>query len=93
MQTEPQVGYLIEAKVKNAPGNAAGHQDDKEAFDKVDFARTARIGYSARFGLGLDARYNYGFANVVDDASTALLGKMSTRVAQISLVYQFNAFK
>jgi hypothetical protein len=93
VQTGPQVGYLIEAKRKDVPGSTASHVDNKDAFDKMDFAWSAGVGYLARFGLGIDARYNYGLANIVEDNSTAALGKMRNRVAQISLVYHFNAFK
>lgn len=92
VQTGPQVGYLIEAKIKDQPGTTA-NQDDKDAFDHIDFAWTGGVGYLARFGLGLEARYNYGLANILEDNNTMFQGKWRNRVGQISLVYHFGAYK
>lgn len=89
LQTGPQVGYLLAAKIKNA----SGETDDKDDFDKIDFAWTAGLGYLSRIGLGLDLRYNYGIANIIEDNTSGLSGTVKNSAAQISLVYHFGAFK
>ena len=92
IQTGPQVGYLLAAKVKSASGNS-NETENKENFDKIDFAWTAGLGYLSRIGLGLDLRYNYGIANIVEDNTSSFSGTVKNSVAQLGLVYHFGAYK
>ena len=99
VQTGPQLGYLVSAKIKNPSGTGAPAADDdnKDDFDKLDFSWSGGIGYLSRMGLGVDLRYNIGIANIVaDDASTGapLAGQTwKNSVGQFSLIYQFGAHK
>ncbi len=99
IQTGPQFGYLVSAKIKNATGTGApvNSDDNKDDFDKLDFSWTGGVGYLSRIGLGIDLRYNLGIANVVaDDASTTAPLKGQTwknSVGQFSLIYHFGANK
>lgn len=99
VQTGPQVGYLVSAKIKNPSGTdaPAATADNKDDFDKLDFSWTGGVGYLSRMGLGIDLRYNIGIANIVaDDARTTAPFKGETwknSVGQFSLIYQFGAYK
>ena len=93
IQTGPQVGYLVAAKLKNVPGST-GDVDNKDQFDKIDFSWTAGVGYLSRIGLGIDLRYNYGIANIMQDNNNSnLKGTVKNSVGQFSLIYQFGAYK
>lgn len=92
----PQVGYLLSAKNKNTDaGSSNSEMDIKDQLKKWDVAAAGGIGYLSRIGLGINARYNYGFSNILDDkASTYVSGeKLRNRVYQIGLFYQFGASK
>lgn len=97
VQTGPQVGYLVAAHPKNGSGTMANRstESNKEVFDKFDLAWTAGVGYLSRMGLGVDLRYNHGISNVMEDNNTsqAMKGTWKNHVGQISLIYQFGAYK
>lgn len=99
VQTGPQLGYLVSAKIKNPSGTGApaATDDNKDDFDKLDFSWTGGVGYMSRIGLGIDLRYNIGIANIVaDDARTTAPfrgGTWKNSVGQFSLIYQFGAYK
>ena len=99
IQTGPQLGFLVSAKTKNVSGTTAvsNDGDNKDDFDKLDFAWSGGVGYLSRIGLGIDLRYNIGIANVVaDDARTNAPFKGQTwknSVGQFSLIYHFGANK
>ena len=97
VQTGPQVGYLIDAKVKStSSSNNSADVGNLDNFDKIDFSWTGGIGYLSRIGLGVDLRYNIGIANIVSDDATNANYKSGTwknSVGQFSLIYHFGAFK
>ncbi|HET7896277.1 MAG TPA: porin family protein [Flavisolibacter sp.] len=97
VETGPQLGYLVAAHPKNGSGTMANMstESNKENFDKFDLAWSAGVGYLSRIGLGLDLRYNHGITNIMEDnnASQAMKGTWKNHVGQISLVYQFGAYK
>jgi hypothetical protein len=97
LETGPQVGYLVSAETKNPTGSAApvNGTDNKAQFDKIDFGWNAGVGYMSRIGLGLNARYTYGIANIMEDNNNSAYYKNTWKnsVAQVSLVYHFGAFK
>lgn len=97
IQTGPQLGYLIDAKVKStSSSNTSAATGNLSNFDKIDFAWTGGVGYLSRIGLGIDLRYNLGIANIVaDDAPTGNYkgGTWKNSVGQIALIYHFGAFK
>lgn len=97
VQTGPQLGYLVDAEAKSLSGTSSASSNNKSSFDKLDFGWTGGVGYLSRIGLGVEARYNLGIANIVaDDAASGSSYKGGTwknNVAQVSLVYQFGASK
>ena len=99
VETGPQLGYLLSAKSKNQSGTSNDKVDIKDYLDKFDFSWGAGIGYMSRIGLAINARYNYGLTNVIDDKNTNggsnffENGELKNRVIQIGLSYQFGAYK
>jgi hypothetical protein len=97
VQTGPQVGYLIDAKVKSTSStNTSADKGNLDNFDKIDFSWTGGVGYLSRIGLGVDLRYNIGIANIVSDNAPAgnyKGGTWKNSVGQFSLIYQFGAYK
>ena len=93
VQTGPQVGLLLSADQKNASGTGApANGTNTDAFDKVDLAWTAGVGYLSRIGLGVDARYNLGLRNVREDGAPVFMqGNWRNNVAQFTLLYHFGA--
>ena len=92
----PQLSYLLSAKNKDI-SNVAGvtERDIKSELKKIDVASCGGIGFVTRVGLGNDARYNWGFLNVLDDNNPANIAgtKLRNRVLQIGLFYQFGAYE
>jgi len=81
LQTGPQVGALVSAKVKD-DGNST---DIKDEYKKIDFSWVFGASYVSNSGLGIDARYNLGLSNINDGDS-----KIQNRVFQVGLFYQFS---
>lgn len=89
VEAGPHVGFLVKAKDED-------DNDLKDALNlkSVDFGAGGGIGYLSRIGLGINARYNLGFANIYDDdANSSDDGKLKNRVVNIGLVYHFGAAK
>jgi len=95
VETGPQLGFLIGANADDAPGDWTGSVDLKDRRKKLDFMWGAGLGYMSRIGLGVHARYNYGFSNVlnVDDDANRRPGTFRNRVMQFGLAYAFGAHK
>lgn len=96
VEVGPQVGYLLNAKNKNTDaGSSNSEMDIKDQLKKWDVAASGGIGYLSRIGLGINARYNYGLTNILDDKSSTYVSgeKLKNRVYQIGLFYQFGASK
>ena len=84
----PQIGFLATAKVKSEGVSV----DVKSSFKSTDFSGVIGIGYLSSLNLGVDARYNLGFSNIVkttpSDNSSAKNG-----VIQIGVFYMFGKTK
>jgi hypothetical protein len=96
VEVGPQVGYLISAKnVVTGAGSNNSETNIKDQLKKTDFAAAGGIGYLSRVGLGVDARYVYGFRNIYDTESgnNSSAPETKNRVIQIGLFYQFGAGK
>ena len=83
----PQIGFLLKAE-QDEP-----EVDLKEQMKKTDFGAGVGLGYLSRIGLGLNARYNFGFSNIYDADADDDEGKLKNRVLNIGLVYHFGAHK
>lgn len=87
IEAGPQVSYLVTDKRNET---AVRPEID---FDRLDVAGAAGLGYLSRVGLGINARYNFGLANIVNDGDSKEGLEMKNSVIQIGLVYQFGANK
>jgi hypothetical protein len=94
IETGPQAGFLIRAK-KDGPGTSSS--DNKDAYDKFDFSWGAGLGYLSRIGLGINARYNLGLSNTIEDGggnnSSNEGPEAKNKVVQIGLFWVFGAGK
>jgi hypothetical protein len=95
VETGPQLGYLLTAKNEPTGSNSGSETDIEDNLRKLDFAWAGGIGYLSRVGLGIDARYNFGFRNLYDNenSANANAGQMKNRVIQLGLFWQFGAGK
>lgn len=80
VQTGPQIGFLTNAKSKNA----GVETDISGQVKKTDVAWSFGGGYLSHAGLGVDVRYNLGLGNVSKSSSDVM-----NRVWQLGLFYQF----
>lgn len=82
LQTGPQLGIALSAKVKS--GDVEYDVDD--AVNDLDFSWLFGASYLSPGGLGIDARYNHGITNILEDNDVP---ELRNRVIQIGLFYQF----
>lgn len=87
IEAGPQLSYLVTDK-----RNETSSRPETD-FDRFDIAASGGLGYLSRVGLGLNARYNFGLANIVNDGGNKDGLEMKNSVIQIGLVYQFGANK
>ncbi|MBS1606833.1 MAG: PorT family protein [Bacteroidetes bacterium] len=82
--TGPQVGFLVGAHYKEN-GNSI---NVKDLYNSGDFAWAVGIGYKIpATKLGLDARYNFGIANIEDREKTGSTGSIRNGVFQLGVTY------
>jgi hypothetical protein len=92
----PQLGYLISAKQDITGTTVANSETNiKDQLKKMDISGAGGIGYLSRVGLGIDARYVYGFREIYDkeNNNNTNVPEMKNRVIQFGLFYQFGAGK
>ncbi len=83
VQTGPQVGFATSAKLERYSG---GETDINDQIENACFSWAVGLGYLSPIGLGVDARYNLGLINIVNDSQH----DVKNRVFQFGLFYQFN---
>jgi hypothetical protein len=82
--TGPQVGFLLGAHYKYN-GNSL---NAKDSYNSGDFAWAVGLAYKIpSTKLGIDARYNFGIANVEDRAHTGMTGSVRNDVFQLGVTY------
>ena len=84
----PQIGFLATAKAKSEGPSV----DVKSSFKSTDFSGVIGIGYLSSLNLGVDARYNLGFSNIIKTTSTDD-GSAKNGVIQIGVFYMFGKSK
>ena len=82
LQTGPQLGILAGAKTKAGDSES----DVKDVYDTFDFAWALGASYVTNSGFGVDARYNFGLANILDDKEDPFV---KNKVLQVGVFYQF----
>jgi hypothetical protein len=90
VEAGPQPGWLLKAS-KDGDTDT----DNKASFDKFNLSIGAGLGYLSRIGLGVNARYNFGLTNTLEDdnGSSNNGPEVKNQVVQIGLVYHFGASK
>jgi len=90
----PQPSILIRANSQVAGG---AQTDNKDSYDSFDLALGGGIGYTSRVGLGVNARYNLGLTNTLEDGggnnSPNNGAELKNNVVHIGLFYMFGASK
>jgi hypothetical protein len=96
IEAGPQVGFLITAKVEDQTQGGSGTSTfNKASFDKFDVGLHGGLGYITRIGLGFEAKYMAGLANVFDDGGSGNNNgpEAKNRAWQFGLFYHFGAAK
>ena len=89
----PEFNFLTDAVAKfgNEKTNVSNH------FNKFDMAVDLGVAYALKHGLGIEARYSYGFDDLFNGVQTDVNGNIiqsgsmgSNRVFQLGLFYRFS---
>ncbi|MEO6848587.1 MAG: porin family protein [Chthoniobacterales bacterium] len=83
IETGPQLGLLLGAKVKPDGGSST---DIKDELKTADFGWTLGASYLLPLNLGFDVRYNLGLTNTVKDSGN---GSIKNGVLQVGVFYLF----
>lgn len=95
IEAGPQISYLSSANGDKNTGSEVDLKDGEFVKD-IDFAVVGGVGYTSRIGLGLHAKYSYGFTNVWNNEKSPVVASgmdARNRVVQIGLHYAFGAAK
>lgn len=82
VEAGPQVDFLVNAKTKVGSVSV----DSKDLYNTVSFSVPVGLGYLTTYGLGIDARYNFGITDIIKDNSG---DAVRSNVFQFGLFYQF----
>ncbi|MEO6819722.1 MAG: porin family protein [Ginsengibacter sp.] len=85
LEAGPQIGFLMSAKSK--VGSAS--TDIKNFYNTTNISIPVGLGYLTSYGLGFDARYNFGLSEVGKNSTS----KVHSNVFQFGLFYQFSDSK
>lgn len=84
-ETGPQVGFLLNAKVKADNVDV----DMKDYYKSIDFSWAFGIGYEFAPNLGVNGRYNLGLSNIAAESEGE--GSIKNSVIQVGLFYKFGS--
>lgn len=87
LEAGPQLGFLLSAETTVEGNGVKNTVDSKDAFKSIDFGLGFGAGYKLPIGLGINARYNLGLANIIDENEGD--GSLKNSVFQIGLSYSF----
>ncbi|HNV51349.1 MAG TPA: porin family protein, partial [Tenuifilaceae bacterium] len=77
LQAGPQLGFLLSAEDDG--------DDIKEFLKPIDLGLNIGAGYQIMENLGVEARYNLGLSNIVDEGD----GELKTNGIQVLVSYSF----
>lgn len=86
VEAGPQIGFLVNAKDKVGSVST----DSKDFYKTTSFSIPVGLGYLTTYGLGIDARYNFGITDIVKNNSG---NAARSNVFQFGLFYQFSNSK
>ena len=84
LEAGPQIGFLMSAKTKSGSTST----DFKSSFNNTNISIPVGVGYLTTYGLGFDARYNFGLSDV-----TKAAGNVHANTFQFGLFYQLSDSK
>lgn len=87
VEAGPQVGFLVNANTKQKGKPSV---DIKNSYKTTSFSIPVGVGYLTSYGLGFDARYNFGISNINEDITQ---DAARSNVFQFGLFYQFTHTK
>ncbi len=89
----PQPAFLI--KAQSEMNNT--ETENKDRWDRFNLSLNGGIGFTSRVGLGINARYNWGLTNILEDGGGSNDPndgpELKSNVLQIGLHYMFGANK
>ena len=89
LQVGPQIGFLTKAEWETPTGT----EDVKNQLKNTDFSLGLGVGWDLPFGLTIDARYNLGLTDNVDNAgSGASVTELKNQVIQVSAGFKLFRF-
>jgi hypothetical protein len=83
----PQLSFLLDARY-----DGQTEYENEKAFENFEVSAGAGLGYMTRVGVGIGARYNHGFSNVLDNENSSDIS-MKHSVIHVGLFYHFGANK
>jgi len=95
VQAGPQIGFLLSAKqegTETSPGASVDYSNDnKDAYESVDFSVFGGLGYDLPMGVFFQARYAAGLSNILKDANVGDSSdfKVQNNVFSVSVGYKF----
>ncbi len=85
----PQIGFLMSAKIKATDGTNTEEEDIKDQMKSTDFGINLGLGYQFSNGFGLNARYTFGMANIIDETDVDI----KNRVLSVGVFFNFGGKK
>lgn len=73
----PQMDILISAKRKTIAG-LDPKEDVKNDYEKTSFSFSTGLEYTFKFGLGINARYQFGISNIANSSTTGIYEEGNT---------------
>lgn len=88
LEAGPQIGFLVDSKLKTEVLGQSITQDAKDLFESVDFGLNLGAGYDFTKSFSAGVRYNFGLTNVMETESGDN-SEVKNNVLSISVGYKF----
>jgi opacity protein-like surface antigen len=88
LEAGPQIGFMVDSKLKTDVIGQSVTQDAKDLFESVDFGLNLGAGYDFTKKISAGIRYNFGLTNVMKTESGDN-SKIKNSVFSLSVGYKF----
>lgn len=88
LEAGPQIGFLIDSKLKTDVMGQSVSQDAKDIFESIDFGLNLGTGYDFTKKVSAGIRYNFGLSNVAKTESNDN-SEIKNRILSLSVGYKF----
>lgn len=92
LQVGPQIGFLTGGEITGRVGGVESTSDVTDSMNSIDFGAVVGAGYKVANNITIDARYNFGLSNVMDDSSNQNISAgndWKNGVFSVGVGYQF----